>query len=60
MAEIGNSSFAHLILNPAAGTAAAYLDELTKTAHEGGIRLRVLEPGEDARLAAIEAVGGGI
>ena len=59
MAETGNSSFAHLILNPAAGTAAAYLDELTKTAHEGGIRLRVLEPGEDARLAALEAVGGG-
>ncbi|HEX2728589.1 MAG TPA: diacylglycerol kinase family protein [Rubrobacteraceae bacterium] len=59
MAETGDSSFAHLILNPAAGTAAAYLDELTKTAHEGGLRLRVLEPGEDARLAALEAVGGG-
>ena len=60
MAETGNSSFAHLILNPAAGTAAAYLDELTETAHEGGIRLRVLEPEEDARLAALEAVGGGV
>src|SRR5215217_5985238 len=60
MAETGDSSFAHLILNPAAGTAAAYLDELIKTAHEGGIRLRVLEPGEDARVAALEAVGGGV
>ena len=27
--------------------------------HEGGLRLRVLEPGEDARPAALEAVGGG-
>ena len=59
MAETGNSSFAHLILNPAAGTAAAYLDELTETAHEAGIRPRVLESEEDARLAALEAIGGG-
>jgi len=60
MAETGDSSFAHLILNPAAGAAATYLDELTRTAHEGGTRLRVLEPGEDARLAALETVRGDV
>jgi diacylglycerol kinase family enzyme len=59
VSETGDSSIAHLIVNPAAGTAAAYLDELTNAANEGGIRLRVLEPGEDARLVALEAVGGG-
>jgi diacylglycerol kinase family enzyme len=59
MAETGDPSFAHLILNPAAGTAAAYLDELTKTARERGIRVHVLEPGEDAGLAAIAAAEGG-
>jgi diacylglycerol kinase family enzyme len=52
-------SIAHLIINPAAGGAAAYLDALTKTAHKGGIRVRVLEPGEDARLAALAAVENG-
>ena len=58
MAEVKNSS-AHLILNPAAGGAAGYLDGLTKTARERGIRVHVLEPGEDARLAAIAAAEGG-
>lgn len=58
MAEVKNSS-AHLILNPAAGGAAGYLDGLTKTARERGIRVHVLEPGEDARLAAIAAAKGG-
>ena len=58
MTEIGNPS-AHLIVNPAAGGAAGFLDRLTKTAHERGIRAHVLEPGEDARLAAAMAVEGG-
>jgi diacylglycerol kinase family enzyme len=58
MAEIKNSP-AHLIVNPASGGAAGYLDGLTKTARERGIRVRVLEPGEDARFAAIAAVEGG-
>ena len=52
-------SFAHLILNPAAGSAAAFLGRLTGAARERGIRVRVLEPGEDARLAALEAVEDG-
>ena len=58
MAEVKNSS-AHLIVNPAAGSAAGYLDGLTKTARERGIRVHVLKPGEDARLAAIAAAKGG-
>ena len=58
MAEVKVSS-AHLILNPAAGGMAEYLDGLTKTARERGIPVRVLEPREDARLAANAAVEGG-
>ena len=58
MAEVRNSS-AHLIVNPAAGGAAGYLDGLTKAARERGIRVHVLKPGEDARLAAIAAAQGG-
>ena len=58
MAEVKNSS-AHLIVNPAAGGAAGFLDGLTKPAHERGIRVHVLKPGEDARLAAIAAAQGG-
>jgi diacylglycerol kinase family enzyme len=50
---------AHLILNRAAGNAAALLASLTRAARERGIRVRVLEPGEDATLAAIEAADGG-
>src|ERR687897_439641 len=46
---------AHLILNRAAGNAAALLGSLTRAARERGIRVRVLEPGEDATLAALEA-----
>jgi diacylglycerol kinase family enzyme len=49
------SSSANLILNPAAGSAAALLGSLTRAARERGIRVRVLEPGEDARHAALEA-----
>jgi diacylglycerol kinase family enzyme len=58
VAEIRNSS-AHLIVNPAAGGAAGFLDGLTKGARERGIRAHVLKPGEDARLAAIAAAQGG-
>jgi diacylglycerol kinase family enzyme len=50
---------AHLILNPAAGSAAAFLRRLTSAARERGIRVRVLEPGEDARLAALAAADDG-
>ncbi len=37
------ASFANLVLNPAAGSTAAYRGGLIKTAHEGGIRVSVLE-----------------
>jgi diacylglycerol kinase family enzyme len=50
---------AHLILNPAAGGAAGYLGGLTESARERWIQVRVLEPGEDARLAALAAVESG-
>ena len=50
---------AYLILNPAAGNAAALLGSLTRAARERGIRVRVLEPGEDATLAALAAVEDG-
>jgi diacylglycerol kinase family enzyme len=46
---------AYLILNPAAGSAAALMGRLTRAARERGIRVRVLELGEDARRAALEA-----
>ena len=58
MAQTGDS-FAHLILNPAAGGAAAYLSGLTRTARERGIRVGVLEPGEDVRSAALAAAEDG-
>jgi diacylglycerol kinase family enzyme len=54
----GTSAY-HLILNPAAGSAAALLGSLTSAARERGIRLHVLEPGEDARHAALEAADEG-
>ena len=50
---------AQLILNPAAGSAAGFRRRLTRTARERGIRVRVLEPGEDARLSALAAVEDG-
>jgi diacylglycerol kinase family enzyme len=50
---------AHLILNRAAGNAVALLGNLTRAACERGIRVRVLEPGEDATLAALEAANDG-
>ena len=49
----------YLILNPAASSAAALLGNLTRAARERGIRVHVLEPGEDARLAALEAADEG-
>ena len=50
---------AHMILNPAAGSPAALLRRLTRAARERGIRVRVLEPGEDVRQAAFEAADEG-
>jgi diacylglycerol kinase family enzyme len=50
---------AHLIVNPAAGSAAALRGSLTGAARERGIWVRVLEPGQDARLAALAAVEDG-
>jgi diacylglycerol kinase family enzyme len=58
VAEAKDNS-AHLILNPAAGSVAALLRNLTGAARERGIRVHVLEPGEDARLAALEAADEG-
>jgi len=50
---------AHLILNPAAGGTAAFLGRLTGAARELGLRVRVLEHGEDARHAALAAADNG-
>jgi diacylglycerol kinase family enzyme len=50
---------AHLILNPGAGSTATLLESLTSAARERGILVRVLEPGEDPRLAALEAADDG-
>lgn len=50
---------AHLIVNPAAGNGATFLGGLTGAARERGIRVRVLEPGEDARIVARAAVEDG-
>jgi diacylglycerol kinase family enzyme len=50
---------AHLILNPASGGTAVLLRRLTRAARERGIRVRVLEPGEDAGHAALEAADDG-
>jgi diacylglycerol kinase family enzyme len=58
VAEAKHSS-AHLIINPTAGGTATFLRRLTRTARERGIRVRVLKPGEDARLAALAAADDG-
>jgi diacylglycerol kinase family enzyme len=50
---------AHLILNRAAAFPAALLESLPRAARERGIRVHVLEPGEDATLAALEAADDG-
>jgi hypothetical protein len=52
-------SFAHLILNPGAGCAAASPGRLTEAASEGGIRVGVLEPGEVVKHAALAAAEDG-
>jgi hypothetical protein len=52
-------SFAHLILNPGAGGAAASLGRLSEAARESGIRVGVLEPGEVVRHAALAAAEDG-
>ena len=52
-------SIAHLILNPAAGGAAASLGRVSEAARERGIRVSVLEPGEDARHTALAAAEDG-
>ena len=49
----------HLILNPAAGSATTLIESLTSAARERGIRVRALEPGEDVRLAVLEAADEG-
>src|ERR671921_1449172 len=59
IAEAWGSSSAHLVLNPAAGGAAAVVGSLTEAARQRGISVRVLEPGQDARLAALAAVEEG-
>jgi len=50
---------AYLILNPAAGSAPALTASLTGAARERGIGVGVLEPGEGARHAALEAADDG-
>ena len=49
----------HLIVNPAAGSAAALRESLTGAARHRGIGVHMLERGEDARLAALAAVEEG-
>jgi diacylglycerol kinase family enzyme len=50
---------AHLIVNPVAGSATALLGSMIEAARERGIRVRVLELGQNVRLAALEAVEEG-
>ncbi|HET7271978.1 MAG TPA: diacylglycerol kinase family protein [Rubrobacter sp.] len=56
---MAEDSSAYLIINPAAGSAAGFLRRLTGAARERGIRVRVLGPGEDARLAALASAEDG-
>ena len=58
MAEAKGSS-AHLILKPTAGSAAGFLGRLTEAARERGIRVGVLEPGENVRHASLAAAVAG-
>jgi diacylglycerol kinase family enzyme len=53
------SSSAHLIVNPAAGSAATFRESLIGAARQRGIVVHMLERGEDARLAALAAVEEG-
>ena len=53
------SSSAHLIVNPASGSAATFRESLTGAARQRGIGVHMLERGQDARLAALAAVEEG-
>ena len=53
----GTSAF--LIVNPSAGSAPALTGSLTRAARARGMGVRVLEPGEGARHAALEAAEDG-
>jgi diacylglycerol kinase family enzyme len=50
---------AQVIINPAAGSAATLTESLTRAARGRGIGVRVLQPGEDATSAALEAAKDG-
>jgi hypothetical protein len=56
---VSSNSSAHLNINPAAGRAVMSLDGLTAAAHERGVKVRILEPGESAHLAAFAALEAG-
>ena len=58
MAEAKGDS-THLIINPAAGSAATLTESLTAAARERGIGVHVLESGEEVRDAALEAADDG-
>ncbi len=50
---------AYLILNPAAGSAPTLMRRLNRAARERGIKVRLLDSGEDARLATVELADEG-
>ena len=56
---VAKDSLARLIINPAAGSTAAFMGGLIATARKRGIQAHVLEPGEDARRAALGAAEEG-
>jgi diacylglycerol kinase family enzyme len=56
---VAKDSLARLIVNPAAGSTAAFMGGLIAAARERGIQAHVLEPGKDARLAALLAAEEG-
>jgi len=60
LAADAKGSSSYLIINPSAGSAATLTESLTRAARERGIRVRVLEPGENARHAALEAAEEGV
>src|SRR5918997_1623594 len=49
----------HLILNPAAGSAAGFRGRLTRAVDERGIQVHELKPGREAKQAALEAADDG-
>jgi diacylglycerol kinase family enzyme len=58
VASAGSSS-GHLIINPAAGSTATFSRRLVEAAGQREVRVRVLEAGQDARLAALAAAEEG-